>query len=118
MHETAVAMSLLEQIVGAAPAETVERVVAARLRIGELTCLDPDTLGFAFEVVSRGTVAEGCELRFDHQAARVSCPECGWTGAWDAAHPGCGGCGARSVELTAGRELHLVAIDVEEYDHA
>ena len=112
MHEVALSQSLLDAIVAAAQTGTVKRVVQARLELGELTCVDQDTLGFAFDVVSRGSIAEGCELVFDRKTARVSCPACGWTGRWDATRPGCRGCGADSMELTAGGELQLVAIDV------
>ena len=118
MHEAAVAMSLMDLVASAAPAATVRRVLRARLELGELACLDPDTLGFAFDVASRGTLAEGCELLFDRRPARVACPACGWAGSYDPASPGCAGCGASSLELTSGRELRLVSIDVEDHDRA
>ena len=116
MHEVAVATALLDLIRTTAPPEEVPRVLRARIELGELACVDPETLGFAFDVATRGTHAEGCELVFDRRPARVVCAVCGWEGRFSGG--GCGACGAASVELTSGRELRLVSIDVEDSDDA
>ena len=48
-----------------------------RLLLGEMTCVEPETLSFAFAVVSRGTRVEGCPLEIVRVPTRLRCRTCG-----------------------------------------
>lgn len=76
MHEIAVAGRVLEIALEAAREHGGGRVAGARLMLGELTCVDADTLAFAFGVASRGTAADGCRLDIARIAARLRCRAC------------------------------------------
>jgi len=62
MHEMSIAKNLLGVIEQYAPANGGARVKVARLRIGELAGVVPESLRFCFQVISEGTVAEGAKL--------------------------------------------------------
>jgi hydrogenase nickel incorporation protein HypA/HybF len=118
MHEVALAHELLETITGVARQEGAHRVIRATLEVGELTCVQPEALTFAFSVLQPGTVAEGCELVVESVPLRVRCPSCAWEGPGDLERPGCRGCAGQSLEVVGGRQLRLVSIDVEDEQDA
>jgi hydrogenase nickel incorporation protein HypA/HybF len=90
------------------------RVLRARLRLGEFTHVDPETLSFAFEVACRGTLLEGCELCITRVPLAVSCPACGWQGPGTVGERRCPSCGGEGFTVVAGRELQLEAIDIDD----
>ncbi len=112
MHEVSIARALLTAV------ERVERgpgtrIAALHLRLGRLTCVDPDSLAFAFEIVSRGTPAAGALLVFDRVPVTGRCRRCDYAGE-AGEELGCPVCGAVGLEVITGRELELVALEVED----
>lgn len=111
MHELAVARELCDLIERTARDHQAERVASARLLLGEMTCVDPETLRFAFEVSCRGTVAEGCRLDIERVPMVLRCRACGATSATDPFAP-CSACGAMGHDIVQGREIRLDSIEV------
>jgi hydrogenase nickel incorporation protein HypA/HybF len=59
MHE----VSLTREIVSiACNAASGQRVHMISVEVGKLSCVSPDALAFCFDVVARGTLAEGARL--------------------------------------------------------
>jgi hydrogenase nickel incorporation protein HypA/HybF len=59
MHE----LSLTQEIISiACNAASGQRVHVISVQVGELSCVSPDALAFCFDVVARGTLAEGARL--------------------------------------------------------
>ncbi len=88
------------------------RIVGMRLLLGEMTCVDSETLSFAFSVVSRGTRAEGCSLQIVRVPNRLRCRGCGAErsgGLLDLC-----ACGLPGGEVLEGRELRVDTIDIED----
>lgn len=107
----------MESAVGAALAQAqahrATRVHRIVLRIGALSGVEPDALHFAFDVVTRGTAAEGAELQVDTVPARARCPDCreefGVDGGYIFTCPRCRRlCG----EILQGRELELSRLEM------
>jgi hydrogenase nickel incorporation protein HypA/HybF len=118
MHEAAIASDLLEIVLQACEGQGVRRVRTALLELGVLSCVEPRSLEFAFEVLSRGTIAEGCALEVERPALVIHCPVCGHRGEADLELPGCPECGQTPVRAVQGREMRLVSIEVEDEDDA
>jgi hydrogenase nickel incorporation protein HypA/HybF len=121
VHEVGIARALAEGILRAAGQHGAAQVRAAHVRIGVLTAVEPETLGFAFEVVGRELGLARCALMVERPPLLGRCRGCGWSGERSLDELGCPSCGAEGLELCGGRELELVAIDVEEEsedDHA
>lgn len=112
MHELSVALQLVDRIVAVA-VEQGARALGATVRVGDLACIQPDALRFAFEAARRGTPAERCELRVVSVPARLRCRICGAEGERDPLSP-CGECSERAFEIVEGRELRLETVDVED----
>jgi len=112
MHETSVAQHMVDMALEVADKNGGGRVVGMRLLLGEMTCVDAETLSFAFDVVSRGTRVEGCSLQIVRVPTRLRCRACGAERGGDLLDP-CA-CGIPGGEVLAGRELRLDTIDVED----
>lgn len=62
MHEVSLAHSLIELSCQEASGQ---RILSVHLRLGLKSCVAEEALRFCFEVVSRGTLAEGARLEIE-----------------------------------------------------
>ncbi|WP_238081176.1 MULTISPECIES: hydrogenase maturation nickel metallochaperone HypA [Pseudescherichia] len=76
MHEITLCQRALELIEQQAAAYDARRVTGVWLKIGAFSCVESSALTFCFELVCRGTVAEGCTLHLDEQQAECWCENC------------------------------------------
>jgi hydrogenase nickel incorporation protein HypA/HybF len=113
MHELSIADAVL-QIVDRHAAG--RRVTLVELRIGYLRQVVPDSLTFAWELITQGGCAEGAELRIEHVPATVRCTRCATETTLDAFPAHCSACGGLDVEVTGGEELLVDSLELEEAD--
>ena len=59
MHEMSLAEGVLQIVEDAARSQGFSQVTAVRLEIGRLSSVEPEALRFCFDVVVRGSLAEG-----------------------------------------------------------
>ena len=116
MHEATLAQELLTIIEDVARKHDVQRVTTATIELGALSCVVPEALDFAFEVLRRNTVAEGCRLELKEAPLVVRCGACGYEGPSQRSISGCPQCSGVPVEVLSGREMRLLSIDVEDHD--
>lgn len=76
MHELSLCQSAVEIIQRQAEQHDVKRVTAVWLEIGALSCVEESAVRFSFEIVCRGTVAQGCDLHIVYKPARAWCWDC------------------------------------------
>ena len=76
MHELTLCQSAFDIIEQQAQANNVKRVTGVWLEIGALSCIEESAVHFCFEIVCRGSVAEGCELHITTQPAQAWCWDC------------------------------------------
>jgi hydrogenase nickel incorporation protein HypA/HybF len=115
MHELAIAGSLVAIAERHAAGRRVTRVEVAA---GHLRQVVPTALEFAFELVAEGTVLEGAELVMTEVPAAGRCRSCGAKSRLDGFPLTCARCGGWDVELTAGEELRVESLDLEEEEMA
>ncbi|HEY3494098.1 MAG TPA: hydrogenase maturation nickel metallochaperone HypA [Polyangiaceae bacterium] len=108
MHELALTQDLVELIGERCAGRRVTRVI---LEVGKLAAVVPDAFRFCFELCVSGTVAEGAQLEILETAGRGRCRVCGATMAVESYLDACG-CGASNLELLAGAELKLKAVEL------
>ena len=119
MHELSIVSSIVERVLEFLDGHKAKRVVALRLAIGELTCVDAEPLRSCYELVTEGTAIAGSELEIAQTKALVRCPNCNFQGApkyWDDALSNasiptlqCPGCGF-GVEAIEGHECAIQGI--------
>ena len=108
MHELAIAESIVDAVCARAAGRTVHRVT---VRIGTLTAVLPDAMRFCFDLAVEGTVADGAELAIEQRAGAARCRECGAEIALADLILLCP-CGSADLDVTAGRELQIVSMEV------
>lgn len=107
MHEVSLMTNLLGIVERAASAECRGPVRVIHLKIGEMSGVNPEAMRFAFEVLSRGTAAEGGSLEIERVPVRVRCARCGAeTSPADLVFR-CASCGCGEIEILTGREMEV-----------
>ena len=110
VHELSLADAVVRTVCAHARGRRVTKV---ELKVGHLRQVVPDALAFAFELVSEGTSAEGAELALEQLPVRVACRACGDEHTIADFPLACPRCGGVDVEVVAGEELSVEAIEVE-----
>jgi hydrogenase nickel incorporation protein HypA/HybF len=111
MHELSIADAVVTIASRHAAGRPVTRV---DLKVGHLRQVVPDSLQFAFELVSAGTELEGAELVIEEVPAQVSCNACGVEAELKEFPAHCIACGGFDVEVLGGDELLVEALELEE----
>jgi hydrogenase nickel incorporation protein HypA/HybF len=113
MHELAVTESIIEIVLRHARQAGATRVTRIDLLIGDLSSIVDDSVQFYFDMISKGTIAEGARLAFNRVPGRFRCWDCQATFAPDGRAYLCPECGGARVEVVAGREFRVESIEVE-----
>ncbi|HPR62843.1 MAG TPA: hydrogenase maturation nickel metallochaperone HypA [Thermoanaerobaculia bacterium] len=87
------------------------RIDVVRIKVGELSAVEPDLLNFAWEALTREGPDEGSRLDIQFCPSRQFCPSCGEVkvrlpGSWFFVCPEC----SAPLKVTGGRELDIVNI--------
>jgi hydrogenase nickel incorporation protein HypA/HybF len=113
MHELSVALSILDLA-----AEEAERhggrVAAVHLKLGPLAGVVKEALRSAYELAREGTPLERAELVIAETPLAAWCPAC--AAERTLASPQalcCPDCGTPTPEVVSGRELEVVALEIE-----
>ncbi len=114
MHELSIAMSIVE--LAEEHAERLGgRVTAVHLRLGKLSGLVPDALRSSYEMACSASPLAGSRLEIEEVPIIVYCSTCEDLRALDSAQFFCCGvCGTPSGDIRQGKELQIVALEVEE----
>ncbi len=112
MHELTICESLLEQIDRERETRHFSHVKRVRLEIGRFSCLDPEALEYAFELLGRGTFLEGAALEIDRPRGRATCLDCGAEVEIDDRRDDCPACGAGRLKPTGGDEMRFIEMEV------
>ncbi|HON58112.1 MAG TPA: hydrogenase maturation nickel metallochaperone HypA [Smithella sp.] len=114
MHELSLAESIITIIKDYAKRDGFKKVNGVFLSYGRLSCIEPHTLQFAFDVQAKGTPAEGAILHFQVLPALIHCFSCEKDLEVQAHTGACPACGGQEVMLVAGTEdLQLLELDVD-----
>jgi len=112
MHEMALCESILQVIEDQAAAQNFSAVKSVHLEIGPLAGVERDALEFGFDVVMRGTLADGATLRISEPPATAWCLPCAETVAIKERFDACPHCGSRQLQVTGGEELRIKDMEV------
>ncbi len=71
MHEMSLCESILDILKDQAAKDSFTRVKRVAVDIGPLSCVEPEALKFGFDVVTRGSLAEGAILEISSLQPRL-----------------------------------------------
>ena len=113
MHELGLTKNLIDLVGKEAEKQGFQKTLEIRLILGEYSDVVPEYIVDLFPLASKGTVAEGAKLLFEHVPGRFLCRDCGYEGPVDRKKACCPDCGGTALKMTAGREFFVDSLKVE-----
>ena len=113
MHELPFTQSLLDLVTIHADRAGGGSVEGVHVVVGALSGIDPECLALYWEIVSRGSCAEGAVLHVRRVPLAFLCEGCGEAFGREGEDYVCPKCGSLRVRVTSGTERDLEAIDLE-----
>lgn len=113
MHEISLCQNTLEIIEKHAREHNVSRITGVWLELGALSCVEESALRFSFDIVCRGTLAEGCQLHILHRAAQAWCWDCSRQVDITQHEAICPYCSGSHLKVENGDGLQIKEIEVE-----
>ncbi|WP_456456604.1 hydrogenase maturation nickel metallochaperone HypA [Thermovibrio sp.] len=115
MHETSIAMGLLNSLEELAEREKAKRVVKVKVKIGKLSGIVIDSFVFAFNALKEGSPKlKDAQLVVEEVPLKYKCKECGEEFTCETVFfPECPKCKSANLELISGEELEVVNAEIE-----
>jgi len=114
MHEMTIAENIIkileEKLKEKKQKGEVKRI---NLKIGKLTCVEPEALKLSFEVISKETPLEKASLFIDSIPITGSCKECHKELHLEVLDFTCPFCGSFRIDIKTGRELFIESFEIE-----
>ncbi len=115
MHEMAIVQSIMDILEQHARMYNAKRVVQVSLEFGALTAVMPAAITFAFEILSKGGIAEGAHVDIKIIPMKVRCMDCGHEQITEVYQPVCPACSSGLLKIIEGRdEMRIVSLEIED----
>ena len=112
MHEMSLCESILDILKERAAEDNFTRVRRVAVAIGPLSCVEPEALKFGFDVIMKGTLAEGAILEISRPPAEAFCLACLKTVPVAQRFDTCPECGSDALQVTSGEDLKIRELEV------
>lgn len=91
-----------------------KKVTQISLKVGVMSGVMPQFMQSFFDVISKGTIAEGAVLDIISDPVVFRCRDCGRTTVYDRLGPEyvCHACKSESLHLVAGRSFQIVSVAI------
>ena len=116
MHELGIANSVLQEAQQELQRHLHSRLRKIKLRVGEMSGVNPEALRFCFEAMARESQVGQVELEIEICARRQRCPACNQTFTVVDYSLTCPTCGSSKTEFAGGDELELCSLEMEDYE--
>jgi hydrogenase nickel incorporation protein HypA/HybF len=113
MHELSLCESILQILEEESRRQAFSRVKRVRLEIGRLSGADPEAMRFGFDVVCRGSLAEGAELEILRLPGLAWCLPCGHQVEVEQRFDACPHCGSYQLQVVGGDQMQIKDLEVE-----
>src|ERR1044071_1298367 len=115
MHELSIAMSIIEMASEESERRGGAQIHAVHLKLGHLSGVVKDALLFSYDVACEGTPLEGSRLVIEDVPVVVFCPVCSEEQTLASVQRFfCPACGAPTPQVISGKELQVVALELEQ----
>ena len=113
MHELSLAENILQLIEDAAQTQQFHRVKTVWLEIGQLACVEPQSLRFYFDIVTQDSIARNAKLEIIDKAGQGWCNACRHLTRISSRHDACENCGSYGLQITDGDSMRISELEVE-----
>jgi hydrogenase nickel incorporation protein HypA/HybF len=114
MHELSIALSILDAAALEAEKQGSVRVLGIHLKLGPLSGVVKEALLSSYQLARQGTPFEEAQLVIEDVPVRVHCPTCRTTRRVVSVQQlCCVECGTPSRDVVSGRDLEVVAMEIQ-----
>jgi hydrogenase nickel incorporation protein HypA/HybF len=112
MHELSVTESMLGVVLRHAESNKATQVTRINMALGDMSTVMEESVRFYFDIIAKGTIAEGAELNFKRTKLIGRCGGCGKEFEVVEFDFRCPDCDANQTEIASGREFQVESIEV------
>lgn len=113
MHELSLAENILQLIEDTAVDQPFTLVKTVWLEIGQLACVEQESLRFFFGVVTQDSIAWQAKLEIIEIAGQALCKQCNQVILITTYHQACLHCGSHALQVTQGDGMRIKELEVE-----
>jgi len=113
MHELPVTKSILNICEEEVKKHGMEKVLAVNIRVGELTGLVPSGIEYYFDIIAKGTVAQGAKINIKKIPINIECKDCGESFECKKGIYNCINCSSHNIKITGGREFLIDTLEMD-----
>jgi hydrogenase nickel incorporation protein HypA/HybF len=113
MHELSITEGILKIAVDEAQKHNARKVSVIKVKMGQLSDLLPDCINYYFDIISKGTIAEGAAISIERIPAKAKCDECGGFSKLDIRNFRCENCGSQKLKIIQGNEFYIDSLEVD-----
>ncbi|MDJ1015223.1 MAG: hydrogenase maturation nickel metallochaperone HypA [Paracoccaceae bacterium] len=113
MHEMSLCEGIRRVVDQASAAPDIAKVTRVRLEIGRFAGVEKEALSFAWDVVMRGSKAEGAELMMIDLPGQAMCFDCAKTVEIEDRLDPCPECGGGKLMPQGGDEMRIKDMEVQ-----
>ena len=113
LHELSLTQNIVDLAIEYAAREKAVKVLSITLEIGALSGVVAEAVEFAFDVCSKGTLAEGANLEIRHINGRGRCLDCQTETEIETLTHLCPHCGSLALETVQGQEMKFTEMEID-----
>jgi len=113
LHEYSMTKKIVKIVNNAAEAQNAVRVNVVNLVAGESSCIIPDCVQMYYDLIAKGTKAEGAVVKTRVVKTEMRCPNCGKNFPRPRFSFACPDCGALGNPTGIGEEFYVESIEIE-----
>jgi hydrogenase nickel incorporation protein HypA/HybF len=114
VHELGIAQSILELVQQYVPESQAAAIRGVKVKVGTLAGVVPESLDFSFQAIVAETPWSTAKLEIEQIRTLARCNGCGNEFEIDEPAFICPACGGLSIKITAGRELQVSEIEMDD----
>ena len=113
MHEMSIAEGILDVALDTLRQHDASVIHSVQLDLGLMSGVEPDSLLFCWEAVTKGTAAEGSRIEINTIPIEGKCLDCDKTFPVETYKFICPYCDSHFVQTIGGRELQVTSMDID-----
>lgn len=113
MHEMSLCEGVLQVLQEQARVQQFHRVKTVWLEIGALSNVEIEAMRFGFDVVMKGSIADGAKLEIIDVPGQAWCMQCMKPITIKQRYDPCHDCGTHQLQVTGGEEMKIKELEVD-----
>lgn len=113
MHEISIVYDAIKIVEESSKLNNIRKVTKVFMKIGEFTCIEENSLKFAFEALKKDTLCEGAVLEIKKSKGKAKCNVCNEEFFIDFTNRVCPKCSCYNNNIINGYEMLVYEIEGE-----